>query len=133
MLVDSLLIPDTSVSLIANQDATTEHDVFDTGAAGQLANMEIVIVITTAVVGAGASVQFKIEHDTAVGMATNNVVLIESAAIPVATLVAGYEVLRTRMPANHFRYIRLQNTVTGAATTAGAAEMFFVRDRQTYE
>jgi len=86
----------------------------------------LVIQVTTAVTSAGAAtVVFSLVSDAGAiatdGSATQH---IASAAIPKATLVAGYE-LAIPLPAGDYeRYIGVQQNVGTAALTAGAVNAF---------
>ncbi len=80
-------------------------------------------VITALVSGGSSTCVFAIETDTQSSFATA-VVLAQSAAIAKATLVAGYEPLKLKLPQGVQRYLRMNYTVgttdfTGGTVTAG--------------
>lgn len=57
-------------------------------------------------------------------------VVAQTPAIGKATLVAGYEALRIRLPAGLRRYIQVTYTVATGPLTAGAFNAYLVLDRQ---
>ena len=59
------------------------------------------------------------------------VTLQETAAIPAASLKAGYQFALSTLPKGCRRYLRLYYTVAGTAATAGAVTAGLVLDRQS--
>lgn len=107
-----------STNVIDHLDA--DHQVMD--------SVELVAVVTEAFSG-GTSVQFALQSDTAdtFGSAAT---IIESPAIAVASLTAGYQVRLGKLPHNiGERYTRMYYTVVGTPS-AGKITAFLtpVRD-----
>lgn len=98
---------------------------------GRSRNVEILVqVSTTFTSGGAATLQVDIisDDDAALGSPT---VLQSSAAIPVASLVAGYQ-FRLALPAGiSERYLGVQYTIGTAAMTAGALTAGLIADKQT--
>jgi hypothetical protein len=68
-----------------------------------------------------------IESDTAdLGSPTT---LFTTAAIAKATLVAGYQAIKMKIPPNSKRYVGVLYTVGTAALTAGAFSAFLSKDQ----
>lgn len=77
------------------------------------------------------SVQADLVSDTAVGLATAPVVHASTGAIPVATLVAGYQ-YAVKLPAGSYKqYLGTKFTVVGTGT-AGKVNSFLSKDAQNY-
>lgn len=62
---------------------------------------------------------------------SNGTVLQSTAAIPEATLVAGYQLSLGRVPVNALRYLDLNYTVGTENFTSGAITAGLILDRQT--
>ena len=87
----------------------------DPGKAGNLwLNVQVTEDVTS---GGSATVQFILQHDDDNSTYSNSIVL--TAAIPYATLVAGYKPIRIPLPVGLQRYIRMNYAVATAALTAG--------------
>jgi hypothetical protein len=71
-------------------------------------------------------VTLQTDDDEAFGSAVN---LVSSAAVPAATLIAGYQFALSTLPRHLQRYSRLNYTVTGAPT-AGAVTAGLALDRK---
>lgn len=110
-------------------------DLIDSSVARDLGQQQVflVIQITTAVTSAGAAtVQFQIASDatSTVDTAGTQTIHYTSAAIPKATLVAGYQLvipLPAENPA-YERYLAVQQVTGVAALTAGAINAFLTLD-----
>ena len=90
--------------------------------------IELVVQVATAADASGsATVVFSLDDS-----ADNSsfAVVVQSPAIAKATLVAGYEALRIRLPATLRRYIQVTYTVDTNNLTAGAFNAYLVLDRQ---
>ncbi|CAN5190649.1 phage protein [soil metagenome] len=87
----------------------------------------VVQVATTAVSGGASTVTFSLDDS-----ADNSTfaVVVATMAIPKATLVAGYEALRIRLPLGLRRYIRVYYTVDTSNLTAGNFTAYLSLDRQ---
>lgn len=110
-------------------------DVIDLGATprdfGITEQLYVVVQVTTAVTSAGAAtVAFQLVSDAAAAIAKNGSQSyhVVTAAIPKATLVAGFELVIAIPPGgggNAFeRYLGLQSVTGTAALTAGAVNAF---------
>lgn len=91
----------------------------------------VVLVSTTATSGGSATTAFALgESDTvSSGSLSSPTVVVQSPAIPVATLVAGYQAFAIRLPARTYkRYIGLLQIEAVAALTAGAVNAFLTPD-----
>lgn len=109
-------------------------DIIDSGVARDLGQQPVylVIQITTAVTSAGAAtVQFQLVSDaTSTISTTTQTIHAITAAIPKATLVAGYQLvipLPAEQPA-YERYLAIQQVTGVAALTAGAINAFLTLD-----
>jgi hypothetical protein len=111
-------------------------DIIDLGAGSKplndIADLYLVITIDTAVTSGGAAtVQFLLVSDSGAiatdGSATQH---WASAAIPKATLVAGYVVAVVPLPKQplYERYLGIQQNVGTAALTAGKFNAFLTLD-----
>lgn len=86
----------------------------------------IIIDINTAVTSAGsATVQFKVVSDSTANLATSPTTHVETAAIAVATLVAGYRPFEGYLPAGVYeRYLGVLAVSAVATVTAGKIDAF---------
>lgn len=94
------------------------------GATGQ--EVYLVINVTEAATAAGAAtVTFSLESDSTADLATSATVHWTSAAIPKATLVAGYNVIKLCLPYGAYeRYLGVRYTVATGPLTAGKFDAF---------
>lgn len=105
-------------------------DVVDTGGDGinDIDSMYLVIQVDTAVTSAGsATVEFQLVSDAQGAIATDGTATVhyKSAAIPKATLVAGYTVAQVELPKGQYeRYVGILQNVGTAALTAGKVNAF---------
>lgn len=91
----------------------------------------ILRVETTATSGGAATGQFRLVSDAQAAIATDGsaTIHLESPAIAVATLVAGYTILAARLPAGTYeRYLGVLQTTAVAAFTAGKVDAFLTKD-----
>lgn len=110
-------------------------DVIDLGLTGRDLGLKpqwLVVQVTTAVTSGGAAtVSFQLASDSTATLDTSTqTVHIASAAIPKATLVAGYTLV-IPIPApspTYERYLGIQQNVATAALTAGAVNAFLTFD-----
>jgi len=116
-------------------------DVIDLEVARDIGNGQVVylvIQVTTAVTSAGAAtVSFELATDAAAAIATDGSATehITTAAIPKATLVAGYEMC-IPLPLEgdaYERYLGVIQNVGTAALTAGAINAFLTLDPRGYK
>ncbi len=123
MLLDSQLILSNAQAETA-QGANVSTNVIDLGAAGD-ADRELFLNIrvdTTATSGGSATVAFSLVTSAAEAL-TSATTLFSTAAIPVADLVAGYQI-RTRIPRGMLRYLGAYITIATADLTAGKFDIF---------
>ena len=84
-----------------------------------------ILVQTTATSAGAATVTFSLESDSTADLATSATVHWTSAAIPKATLVAGYKVITIQLPYGSYeRYLGVRYTVGTADLTAGKFDAF---------
>lgn len=91
----------------------------------------VVQVDTTATSGGSATGQFHLCSDSTASVATDGTATyhISTAAIPVATLVAGYYVCKVELPKGTYeRYLGVLQTTAVAAFTAGKINAFLTQD-----
>lgn len=111
-------------------------DVIDLGAVSQdIGNGEdlyLVIQVDTAVTSAGAAtVSFELASDAQAAIATDGSATVHfaTAAIPKATLVAGYMAAAIKLPPSSYeRYLGVLQNVGTAALTAGKVNAFLTHD-----
>jgi len=108
-------------------------DTVDLGAARDMGNgepMELVILCTESATASGsATVTFTFETDDNAGF-SSAAVLASSGAIGKASLTAGTEVLRVKVPLGVERYLRVNYTVATGPLTAGRFTAFLAHNRQ---
>lgn len=114
-------------------------DVIDLGGAptnpgpgaGDSEDLYLVIQVDTAVTSGGsATVQFHLASDAAAAIATDGSASyhFSTAAIPKATLVAGYQVCAVQLPQGTYeRYLGILQTTAVAALTAGKVNAFLTK------
>lgn len=107
-------------------------DVIDLGGTTQdIGNGEplyLVLQVDTAFVGATATIQFQLASDSTADLATSRTNHIDTGAIPVATWVAGYQIVIPLPFGNYERYLGLWMTVATANVTAGKLNAFLTRN-----
>ncbi len=107
--------------------SSTTNVVSDLGA-----DRPLYLVISMAVVAAGASAvgQFRlVSDDVATPSTTTATVHYTSAAIPMATLVAGYRIAVVQLPSGSYeRYLGIQQITSGAAFSSGSIDAYLTND-----
>ena len=110
-------------------------DVIDLGASGDIGNGEplyLVVQVDTAVTSGGsATVSFELASDAQAAIAVDGSATVHTvtAAIPKATLVAGYVAAAIALPIGTYeRYLGIIQNVGTAALTAGKVNAFLTRD-----
>ncbi len=106
-------------------------NVIDLGVAGDAdEELFLVVQIDAAVTSDGsATVAFKlVTSDVATLDGAGAVTLWETAAIAKATLVAGYQVAKVRVPRGLKRYVGLFATIGTAALTGGTFSAFLTKN-----
>lgn len=100
----------------------------DIGAGEGIGDVFLYIVMSTAAAGATATLQMALVTSDNSNLSSGTVV-VQTAAIPVATLTSGYVVYAARLPAAVYkRYIGLQQTTGTAAFSAGSFYAFLAED-----
>jgi hypothetical protein len=100
-------------------------DVIDLGTDGinEVEGIDLFITVDTAVTSAGsATVEFQLVSDAQAAIAVDGSATVhyKSAAVPKATLVAGYNVVNVSLPKGQYeRYLGILQNVGTAALTAG--------------
>lgn len=100
-------------------------DVIDLGTDGinEVDGIEFYVTVDTAVTSAGAAtVEFQLASDAQAAIAVDGSASVhyKSAAVPKATLVAGYGVVNVKLPKGQYeRYLGILQNVGTAALTAG--------------
>lgn len=113
-------------------------DVIDTGNDGAEGNGEIYLVVQvdTAATSAGAAtVQVHLCSDAQAAIAVDGTATyhFSTSAIPVATLVAGYQVLAVQLPRGTYeRYLGIVQTTGAFALTAGKINAFLTPDAKVW-
>jgi hypothetical protein len=114
-------------------------DVIDTGGDGLNDVDELYLVIqvdTTATSGGSATGVFSLASDAQAAIATDGSATIHAAsrAIPVASLVAGTNILVVELPKGTYeRYIGILQTTAVAAFTAGKINAFLTPVKPTWK
>jgi hypothetical protein len=91
----------------------------------------VIQVDTTATSGGAATGQFHLCSDAQAAIAVDGTATyhFSTGAIPVATLVAGYQVCAVRLPSGAYeRYLGIVQTTAVAAFTAGKINAFLTHD-----
>lgn len=98
---------------------------------GQGENLWLAITVKiTATSGGSATVTFNLRTDSNANLTTSPVDLVASPAIPVATLVAGYQIFIPLPMATYKKYLGVNANIGTAVLTAGAFECDIVKDPQ---
>lgn len=129
------MIMDKDLELADSQAETTiaAHDsdnIINMGAPGD-AHEELyaVIQIDDAVESAGAATgQFQLITDTELAFGDAPVTIYDSGALAKAVLVAGYQVVKMRLPKGMKQFIKGVVTIGTAVLTGGSWSMFLVKD-----
>jgi hypothetical protein len=102
--------------------STASTDVIDLGSTRDIGSgdvLEVIVVIDTTFTSGGAgTLDVKLQTDTAVGFGTVTT-LLSTGATALASLTAGAQIARWRIPRGVLRYLRLQYVVATADMTAG--------------
>ena len=130
MIYDKLNTFGTEQAVTATAAST---DIIDLGAVRDIGNgepMELVILCTESATASGsATVTFALQTDDNDGF-SSAATLASTAAIGKASLTAGTEVLRVKVPLDVERYLRVNYTVATGPLTAGKFTAFLAADRQ---
>ena len=131
MIIDKLLEFGDAANAFVNVGTAVVGDVIDLGAAPTLQNIGggepiyLVIQVDTTIVGATSTSEFKLVSDSTSNLTTSPTTHFSSGALPVATVVAGYQVCAVALPVgNYERYLGVTVTSAVANTTAGKVNAF---------
>ena len=92
-------------------------------------DLYLIIQVDTTFVGATSTTKFELVSDSTADLATSKTTHFSTAAIPVATLVAGYVVCCVKLPSGSYeRYLGIWETVATANVTAGKINAFLTND-----
>jgi hypothetical protein len=139
MIIDSRTeFCDATSAILAVGNAIIGN-VIDTEATPTLKNLGVtpvylVITVDTTFVGATSTTELQLVSDSVAALTTSKTVHIDTGAIPVATLVAGYT-LCFPLPStgNYERYLGIWETVATANVTAGKINAFLTLDPGPYQ
>jgi hypothetical protein len=93
----------------------------------------LVIQVDTTIVAVGGTVKFALCSDSTADLATSKTTHFETAAIPAASLVAGYVAACVPVPmGNYERYLGIWETVAGTNASAGKINAFLTRNPGMY-
>ena len=98
-------------------------------------DLTLVITVTETAAAAGAAtVQFSLESDDVAGLSGSPTVHVATAAVPKATLVAGYEVAKFKLPqgVTYERFLGVRYTVATGPLTAGKFSAALVETAQAW-
>jgi len=110
--------------------AHDSDNIINFGAAG-CAYDDLWVVISVPVActsGGSATVQFKVISDSDSGFATTPITHYDSSTVAVASLVAGYTVVKMKLPPSVQQYLKVTYTIATAVLTAGAFDAFLTTD-----
>lgn len=130
MILDKQLTLSDAQAITATADST---NVINAGQAGANngADVDLLCEVEDAFTAAGAAT-LTVSLVTATDAAfTTPVTLVTTAAIPKATLVRGYQIPISFLPANLLQYFKLVYTVGTGPMTAGTINAGLVLGRQT--
>ena len=117
MLIDSKLIfsNDQAILLSASEASTYELDTGEADANLGAGTPLVARFIVTTTFNTLTSIVFSIQHSAA---GSSYADIVASAAIPLASLVAGYK-LSLFIPLTHYRFLQAYYTLGGSACTTG--------------
>jgi hypothetical protein len=96
-------------------------------------DLYLILQVDTTFVGATSTTKFELCSDSTADLATSKTVHFATAAIPVATLVAGYLICAVKLPSGSYeRYLGIWETVATANVTAGKINAFLTSDPALY-
>lgn len=133
MIIDSQLAFADAQAVTSLGD-TASTNIIDTGNAadeGIGENMFLVAQVDTTATSGGSATLTPVLSDSADGSTFADVVVGQATA--VASLTAGRQLMRLRLPIGLRRYIRVTWRVGTAALTAGKFDAFLVKDVQALQ
>lgn len=141
MLLDNNLEFADATSLSTAGAATVNlGDVVDLGGVSQDVGvgepLYLMVQVDTAVTSTGsATVTFQLVSDSRDTISTTGAATVHyaSAAIPVATLVAGYNAVQVALPVGTYeRYLGIQTVIGTAALSTGKVNAFLTKDQHKW-
>lgn len=117
-------------------DLGAQRDFYDgarTPNIGEAGNLWLNVKVTTAVTSSGSSaaVGIFLYHHTTASIASG-AALISATGLAKGTMVAGYTVIRQKLPAGTInRYLGICTTIDSSALTAGAIDAWISVDGET--
>ena len=139
MILDNFLEFCDATSAVANVGNAILGDVIDLGSSPTLKDigngepLYLVIQVDTTFSDAGdagnATIQFQLCSDSTENLATSKTVHIDTGAISIATLVAGYQkVYALPIETTYERYLGIWETVGTTNLDAGKVNIFLTKD-----
>jgi hypothetical protein len=131
MIIDKQNTLSDGQAITATAVSTNVLDLGNTSRSDEGAPVTLLAQVEAAFTAAGAAtltVTLETDDNEAFSSAT---VLLSTGAIPKATLVRGYQIPISFLPANCERYVRLNYTVATGPMTAGMMNAGIVLARQT--
>lgn len=126
---DAQAVTATAISNVI--DLGTGNTTRDIGA-GEPVYLVILVDTTTASAGS-TTVDFTLESDSTADLETSATTHMTVAAVPKASLVAGYRVVAQALPIGDYeRYLGVRYTVNTANFSAGAFTAFLTRQPQAW-
>lgn len=122
VMSDAQAVTSTAVSTKSIDTVTALRNI------GSGQDVQIICTVPTAFTAGGAATMTIALQDSADNSSFADVLV--SPAIAVATLVAGYEAFRVRVPYTTRRYIALNYTIATGPMTGGTITSFLDLDRQ---
>ena len=123
MLMDAQARPSNAQSIISGIATVVSTDSIDLLSAldnpGRNGDLRAIAVLTTAMAGAGSSVQAQLISSASSNLSSPTV-LASGPVVPVASAGAGTKLIDVPMPDVAQQYLGFQYVITGAAVTAGA-------------
>lgn len=93
----------------------------------------MVVVDTTFTAAGAATLTASLLSDSTANLATSPTTHFSTAAIPVASLVAGFVIAAIKLPAGSYeQYLGMNYAVATGPMTAGKANAFLTKDAQLY-
>ena len=114
-----------TVTAVSTKSIDTQTALRNLGSGEEI---DLVVTIPTTMTAGGAATLTTSLQDSADNTAFVDVVL--GPAVAVASLVAGFEVLRITLPRTLRRYIAMNYTVATGPMTAGSITAYLTDDRQ---
>lgn len=119
----------SAVQAVTSVGATPSTNVIDLGVArdigGAVTDQLMLLCEVVTPFTSGGSATLQVQFQTSADNSSWST-LVQSDAVPVASLVQGYKFLPNELPGNTSRYVRLNYVVGTAAMTAGNLTAGFV-------